>query len=70
MPKTYVGGTVEVTIAQKFRFWAKKYYNDNMSEALENALAHFDRTISTGEIPRFKVVKSTMISPEYEKVKT
>lgn len=69
MPKTYVGGTVEVALAQKLRMWAKKYYRDNLSEALQSAIAHLDATLSKGEVPRYKMETEFHHRLEYEKAK-
>jgi hypothetical protein len=47
-----VGGTVDVLIAQRFRAYAKQFYEGNLSEALETALALFNKTLNDGTIPR------------------
>lgn len=63
MVKSYVGGTVDVVIAQTFRVNAKKHYGDNQSEALEVAMALLNKQIEDGNVPRIRQdVSSYLIS--------
>ncbi len=67
MPKSFVGGTVELKVAQRFRLNAKDYYGDNQSEALEAALACLNDHVGKGEVPRVKRDVTTEFT--YTKVK-
>jgi len=52
--KTFVGGTVDLKEVQVFRQYAKKYYGDNFSLALELAIRCFNDHIKNGEVPTVK----------------